>query len=200
MVPLPSSRQAVGCKWVLKLKKNPDGSVSRYKARLVAKGFHQQAGLDFSETFGHVVKPTTIHIVLTIALARGRSIRQLDINNAFLNGFLKEDIDMEQPPGFQQHIPGFQQHNNISSLVYKWHKAVYGLKQAPRAWFERLHAFLTSVGFLSSKSDGSLFFLFTNNSAMFILVYVDDILITGDLLLTYKLWSLKWMPLFLLKI
>lgn len=72
---LPSNCRAVGCKWVVKLKKNPNGSISKYKARLVAKGFHQQAGLDFLETFSPVVKPTTIRIVLTISLARGLPIR-----------------------------------------------------------------------------------------------------------------------------
>lgn len=71
LVPFPSNLRAVGCKWVFKLEKNPDGSASRYKARFVAKGFHQQAGLDFSETSCHVAKPTTIRIVLTIVLARG---------------------------------------------------------------------------------------------------------------------------------
>lgn len=173
LVPLPPNRHTVGCKWVFKLKKNPDGSVSRYKARLVAKGFHQQAGLDYSETFSPVVKPITIRIILTIALARGWPVRQLDINNAFLNGILKEDIYMEQPPGFDQSTTN-------SSLVCKLHKAIYELKQAPRAWFERLNDFLTSLGFLSSKADSSLFIRFTKTSTIYILVYVDDILISGS--------------------
>lgn len=94
LAPLPPNRRAVGYKWVL-LKRNPDGSVSRYKGRLVAKEFHQQASQDFSERLSPVVKPTTIEVVLTVALSRGWTVRQLDINNAFLNEILKEDIYME---------------------------------------------------------------------------------------------------------
>ena len=88
LVPLLEGRIPIGCRWVYKVKENPNGSVRKYKARLVAKGFHQQVGFDFNETFSPVVKPTTIRIVLTIALSRGWSVRQLDINNAFLNGIL----------------------------------------------------------------------------------------------------------------
>lgn len=84
---------------MFKLKTHPNGTVSQYKAWLVAKGFHQQVGVDFSETY---ITPTTICVVLAVALAKGWAIRQLDINNAFLNHFLKEDIYMEQLPGFHQ--------------------------------------------------------------------------------------------------
>lgn len=156
-----------------KIKRNLDGSISKYKARLVAKGFHQQAGLDFSETFSSVVKPTTIRTVITISLAKGWSILQLDINNAFLNGILTEDIYMQQPPGFQQT-------NQSSTIVCKLHKVIYRPKQAPRAWFHRLHEFLTSAEFIPSKADTSLFLKFTKTSTIFVLVYVDDILITGS--------------------
>ena len=88
LVPLPKGRIPIGCRWIYRVKENPDGSVEKYKTRLVVKGFHQQVGFDFNETFSPVVKPTTIRIVLTIALSRGWSVRQLDINNAFLNGIL----------------------------------------------------------------------------------------------------------------
>ena len=131
LVPLLEGRIPIGYRWVYKVKENPDGSVGKYKARLVAKGFHQQAGFEFNETFSPVVKPTTIGIVLTIALSRGWSVRQLDINNAFLNGILQEEVFMSQPQGFvdEKHL----------EYVCRLHKALYGLKQAPRAWFERLH-------------------------------------------------------------
>ena len=93
--------KAIGCKWVFKVKENPDGTMNKYKARLVAKGFHQVAGFDFNETFSPVVKPATIRVVLIVALSRRWIIRQLDVNNAFLNGSLMEEVYMEQPSGFQ---------------------------------------------------------------------------------------------------
>lgn len=80
---------------------------------------------------------------------------------------------MEQPPGFQQQ-------SATSSLVCKLHKAIYGLKQPLGTWFDRLHEFLTSVGFISSKANSSLVLRFTEHTPIFILVYVDDILITGE--------------------
>ena len=70
LVSLPTNITSVGCRWVFKLKRNPDGSVSRYKARLVAKGYSQVPGFDFSETFNPVVEPTTIRVVLTVAISQ----------------------------------------------------------------------------------------------------------------------------------
>lgn len=91
------SQNVVGCKWVFKIKRKSDGSIERYKARLVAKGFHQQPGLDYNETFSHVVKPTTIRTVLSIVVNCGWALHQLDVKNAFLHGFLKEEVYMSQP-------------------------------------------------------------------------------------------------------
>ncbi|XP_022024726.1 uncharacterized mitochondrial protein AtMg00820-like [Helianthus annuus] len=76
LVQAPADANIVGCKWVYMIKRNHDGSVSRYKARLVAKGFHQTEGIDYTETFSIVVKPTTIRLVFSVAFSRGWSIRQ----------------------------------------------------------------------------------------------------------------------------
>lgn len=127
---LPPHRKPIGCKWVCKLKKNPNGSINKYKSRLVAKGFHQQEGFDFQETFSPLVKPTTIRIIETLVVTFKWETQQIDINNAFLNGDLQEEVYMHQPPGFV---------GNNATLFCKLKKAIYGLKQAHRAWYEKLH-------------------------------------------------------------
>uniref|UniRef100_A0A2N9EV01 Integrase catalytic domain-containing protein n=1 Tax=Fagus sylvatica TaxID=28930 RepID=A0A2N9EV01_FAGSY len=100
LVPAPSTKNIVGCKWVYKLKYNSDGTISRYKARLVAKGFHQQYGVDFAETFSPVVKPPTVRLILSLAVSLNWPLRQLDVKNAFLHGTLKEEVYMVQPQGY----------------------------------------------------------------------------------------------------
>ncbi|XP_021802647.1 uncharacterized protein LOC110746719 [Prunus avium] len=170
LVPSSPSHNLVGCKWVFRIKKKSDGSIDRYKARLVAKGYHQQAGLDYSETFSPVAKPVTIRILLTLAASHNWFLNQLDVSNAFLHGFLTEDVFMEQPPGFVA--------PDNSSYVCKLHKSLYGLKQAPRAWYDQLYTSLLSLGFQASQSDTSLFILKVPHLVL-ILVYVDDIIITG---------------------
>lgn len=112
-------------------------------------------------------------MILTVALTRGWQIKQLDVNNAFLNGDLQEEVYMKQPEGFED--PKFP-----SDFVCKLHKSLYGLKQAPRAWFTKLHNALLELGFHSAKTDQSFFIRFTRDTTIYILVYVDDILVTGN--------------------
>uniref|UniRef100_A0A2N9GH75 Reverse transcriptase Ty1/copia-type domain-containing protein n=1 Tax=Fagus sylvatica TaxID=28930 RepID=A0A2N9GH75_FAGSY len=170
LVPSSPSQNIIGCKWVFRIKRHADGSIERFKARLVAKGFHQQPGIDYGETYSPVIKPTTVRAILSIAISAGWAIRQIDIQNAFLHGHLSEDVFMAQPPGYQH--PSYPNH------VCKLKKAIYGLKQAPRAWFSRLSSQLLQLGFHGSLSDSSLFIYKSKSFTMFILIYVDDIIIT----------------------
>lgn len=162
----------VGCKWVYRIKYNPDGSLDKYKARLVAKGFHQRPGSDFTETFSPVIKPVTVRVVLAIAVHQRWPLRQLDVNNAFLQGTLHDDVYMAQPPGF---ISKDHPHH-----ICKLKKAIYGLKQAPRAWYNELRTYLLCLGFANSVADASLFIFNSQGTKFFLLVYVDDIIVTGN--------------------
>ncbi|KAK9048876.1 hypothetical protein SSX86_032155 [Deinandra increscens subsp. villosa] len=171
LVPSLTAPNLVGCKWVFRTKYKPDGTVDRLKARLVAKGFNQRPGIDYVETFSPVLKPATLRTLLSLAVSNSWPLRQLDVNNAFLQGTLNEDVFMAQPPGFIN--PSFPNH------VCKLNKAIYGLKQASRAWYEELKTYLLSQGFISTISDSSLFIHTTGPSPLYVLVYVDDIIITG---------------------
>ncbi|GKB44939.1 nucleotide-binding alpha-beta plait domain-containing protein [Tanacetum coccineum] len=100
LVPRASNTNVVDCKWLYRLKRDKNGAITRYKAKFVAKGFWQQPGIDFHETISPVVKPTTIRVVLSLAVTNNWPLLQLDVQNAFLHGNLKHHVSINQPPGF----------------------------------------------------------------------------------------------------
>ncbi|XP_026436207.1 uncharacterized protein LOC113334084 [Papaver somniferum] len=151
----------------------PDGTIERCKSRLVAKGYDQLDGVDYTDTFSPVVNAPTIRTVLTIAASKGWQIQQLDVSNAFLHGQLNECVFMEQPSGFV--VEGKEDY------VCHLKKSLYGLKQAPRAWFQGFSGFLLQYGFQQSKCDHSLFIYNSPKGVMYLLLYVDDIILTGSL-------------------
>ena len=172
LVELPPGKKAISSRWIYKLKPGSKGSSPRYKARLVARGFEQKDGIDFFDTFAPVVRWETIRILLAIATHLNWPVHQLDVLTAFLNGILQEDVYMNQPLGFVQ--------KGAERLVCKLHKSLYGLRQSPRAWYARLHTALLAWGLTQSHSDPNLYFSHVGNHTIALLVYVDDILITGS--------------------
>jgi len=172
LVPRRSDMNLVSSKWVFKIKTRSDGSIERYKGRLVARGFTQLPGLDYDETFSPVVKHGTIRLILTLGLSHGWSIKQLDVSNAFLHGDLQERVYLSQPPGFED--------SSHPHHVCHLHKALYGLKQAPRAWYMKFSAYIQQMGFHRCPCNQSLFTHRQGSDIIMLLIYVDDILITGS--------------------
>nr|GEV55435.1 ribonuclease H-like domain-containing protein [Tanacetum cinerariifolium] len=168
---LPIGRKPIGGKWMWKIKYKTSGEIKRYKARLVSKGFSQKERFNFDETFSHVVKMVTVRCLISIDVVNKWPLYQLDVNNVFLYGDLVEDVYMTLPDGY----------NNVDkSKVCKLDKSLYGLKQALRQWNAKLTTALVEHGFEQSKFDYSLYTKHRSGMFIVLLVYVDDIVITGS--------------------
>ncbi|KAL0391029.1 UNVERIFIED_CONTAM: Retrovirus-related Pol polyprotein from transposon RE1 [Sesamum calycinum] len=172
LVPKPNGGKPIFCKWVYKIKRRTKGSIERHKACLVARGFSQQYGLDYDEAFSPVAKLTTVCVLLALAASKNWNLWQMDVKNAFLHGELDLEIYMNQPMGFLS--------LDHPKYVCKLRKALYELKQAPRAWYGKIAEFLTHSGYLMTSTDSSLFIKVEERKLAMVLVYVDDLIITGD--------------------
>jgi hypothetical protein len=167
LVPHPN-QNFFGTKWVFLNKQDEHGVVTRNKARLVAKGYSQVEGLDFDETYAPIARLESIRILLAYATYHGFKLYQMDVKNGFLNGPIKEEVYVEQPPDFED--------SEYPNHVYKCSKALYGLKQAPRAWYECLRDFLITNGFKVRKADPTLFTKTVAKDLFVRQIYVDDII------------------------
>ncbi|KAK9120307.1 hypothetical protein Syun_017924 [Stephania yunnanensis] len=172
LVPKPENCKPITCKWVYRLKKKSDGTVDKCKARLVARGFSQSYGLDYEETFSPVAKMVTLRSIFSLAAHKNWKLWQLDVKNAFLYGELDREVFMEQPQGYVS--KQFPHH------VCQLKKALYGLKQAPRAWYGKVAQYFIFCGFKLSEADSSLFIKRNSHMHLLVLLYVDDMIITGD--------------------
>ncbi|CAL1397449.1 unnamed protein product [Linum trigynum] len=168
---LPPGKKAIDSKWIFKIKYNPDGSVERYKARLVAKGFTQLEGIDFHETFAPVAKLVTVRVLIAVAVARGWPMHQLDVNNAFLHGDLQEEVYMKVPEGFAE---------KGDTRVCRLRKSLYGLRQASRNWYAKFTSAMAELDFTPSHADPSLLIYRREDKFVAALVYVDDVVLTGN--------------------
>lgn len=160
---LPKGRKAIQSRWVFKIKNSQNDK--RFKARLVAKGFSQKYGIDYGETFSPVVRTTSLRIMFALAVKLKLKIHQVDAITAFLQGDLEEEIYMEQPEAY----------NDNSGRVCRLNKAIYGLKQAGRQWNIKLCDSLLKFGLRKSNLDPCVYF--SDIKKVFLLVYVDDMLI-----------------------
>jgi hypothetical protein len=167
LIPRPN-QNIVGTKWVFRNKQDEHGVVTRNKARLVAKGYSHVEGLDFDETYAPVARLESIRILLAYATYHGFKLYQMDVKSVFLNGHIKEEVYVEQTPGFED--------SEYPNHVYKLSNVLYGLKQAPRAWYECLRDFLITKGFKVGKANPTLFTKTIAKDLFICQIYVHDII------------------------
>ncbi|KAL4354255.1 hypothetical protein GQ457_06G039790 [Hibiscus cannabinus] len=172
LVDKPKNKKVIGVKWVYRVKLNSDGSINKHKARFVVKGYSQEFGVDFTETFAHVARFDTIRLLIALAAHKSWEIYQLDVKSAFLNGYLQEEIFIEQPEGFVK--------KGCDDKVYLLKKTLYGLKQAPRAWYNRIDEYLTRLGFVKSCTEATPYVKEAKGDIIVVSLYVDDLLVTDS--------------------
>ncbi|KAL0318498.1 UNVERIFIED_CONTAM: Retrovirus-related Pol polyprotein from transposon RE2 [Sesamum angustifolium] len=144
----------------------------KHKARLVAKGYSQLQGIDYTETFAPVARLDTIRALIAIAANKKWKIYQMDVKSAFLNGYVDEEIYVEQPQGFIA--------KGSEEKVLRLKKALYGLKQAPKAWYSRIDKYFMDRGFRRSLSEPTLYIKSQGNDTLIVSLYVDDLIYTGN--------------------
>ena len=154
------------------IKYQADGTVERFKARLVAQGYTQTYGVDYSETFSPLAKIDTIRVLFSVAVSKDWPLHQFDVKNAFLHGKITEEVYMKAPLGFSS---DYKQSKGCNPK-----KAFYGLKQCPRAWFGRFTTAMTKFGYKQSNSDHTLFLKKQKGRITCLIIYIDDMIITGD--------------------
>jgi hypothetical protein len=181
VVPRPVGKSVVTSRWLYKTKIVADGNVEKYKAHFVARGFSQIEGVDYDETFAPVARYTSIRTIIAIAVELGWRIHQMDVKTAFLNGFIEEEVHIEQPQGFEV--------SDRETHVCLLRKAIYGQKQAPPAWYSRIDTYLLQMGFEKSDVDPNLYFIIRGEDTLILILYVDYLFITRaeDLIAECKL-------------
>ena len=170
LVTLPPGQSMVGCKWICKIKTHYDGSIEQYWARLVKKGFTQEYKIDYEEIFVPVAWISSVRGLLAIAAAIKWDLFQMDVKNAFLNGNLSEKVYMQPSLGLSI---------ELNKVCHIW-RALYDLKQAPQAWFAKFSSTISCLGYIANHYYFALFLRCTDKGTILLLLYVDDMIITGD--------------------
>ncbi|CAN0071865.1 unnamed protein product, partial [Phaeothamnion confervicola] len=173
---LPAERKALGCRWVLKKKRNTDGSVARFKARLVAQGFNQQEGVDYvpEELSAPVASMDEVRTALAVGTYFDWEIEQMDIDTAYLNAPVSEEIYMRPPKGFEVSGP------DGKPMVWRLRRSLYGLRQSAFNWNYTISNFFKELGFAANPTSPCVFTRRLNTGIVIIILYVDDLLLIGD--------------------
>ena len=172
LVELPEGHRPIGCKWVYKTKRDPNGKIEKFKVRLVAKGFTQREGVDYEATFSPVSSKDSFRVIMALVAHFDMELHQMDVKTVFLNGDLNEEVYMMQPEGFVA--------NDSGTLVCRLKKSIYGLKQASRQWYLKFHSVVSSYGFVENKVDQCIYCKVSGRKFIFLILYVDDILLASS--------------------
>jgi hypothetical protein len=167
---LPRGHSTITLKWMFKLKRDEAGAIVKHKTHLVARSFVQREGIDFNDTFAPVAQMESVRLLFALAAQEGCRVHHMDVKSVFLNGDLKEEVYVYQPPGFA--IPGKE------GKVLRLHKALYDLRQAPRAWTAKLDSTLKGMGSRQSLHEATIYQRGNGGNALLVGVYVDDLVIT----------------------
>ena len=146
--------------------------MEKYKSQLVAKGYSQLLGIDFGDIFSPISKVTSIRVLLSIVVALDFEVEQMGVKTKFLHRDLEEEIYMKQLEGFA--VKGKKE------LVCKLKKSLYRLKQSPRMWYQKFDTFIWGLGFTRSKADHCVYFKLIGDHVIYLVLYVDDMLVVGN--------------------
>ena len=175
----PTDANVVLSKYIFKYKRDKHSHIAKYKARLVACGFTQKFGIDYFDTHVWIVRWETIRNLLAQAATHGSVIHQADINNAYLNAKIKEDIYVELPPSYTDFRP-LPSHLTGKRAICKLKKGLYGTKQASHGWYMKLRDTFISLGYKVSNSDLGIFYKFSKEKYTIIAVATDDLMIIAE--------------------
>ncbi|CCA74168.1 related to TY4B-Putative pseudo-TY4B, partial [Serendipita indica DSM 11827] len=173
LVRLPQGKKAIGSRWVFKIKRDADGSISKYKGRIVAKGYAQREGIDYTETFAPTARFGALRTIIALAALEDWELESVDISTAFLNGEIDAEVYMQKPEGVE--FEGYEGTSWVLQLL----KGLYGIKQGPRIWSVKLHTVLSEIGFKRLESDHSVFIYERDSVKIIVPVHVDDLLLAS---------------------
>jgi hypothetical protein len=178
----------VGYKWVDKTKYNSQGNIERFKARFMAKGFTQREGIDYNKTFSLVSCKDFFIIIMALVAHYDLELHQMDVKTVFLNWDLVKNVYMAQPKDFAM--------EGKERMGCRLKKSIHGLKQASRQWYLKFDKTIRKFELKENVEDNCVYAKFKNGKYIFLILYVDDILLASSdvslLLETKKFLSLNF--------
>jgi hypothetical protein len=153
----------------LKTKYDSKGNIERFKACLVAKGFMPREDIDCNETFSPISCKDSFRIIIALVVHYDLELHQMDVKTTFLNGDVLENVYMAQPKGFAM--------KRKEHMGCHMKKSIYGVKQASRQWYLKFDETIRNFGFKENEEDNCIYTKFRNRKFIFLILYVDDILV-----------------------